>query len=50
MMAIATKCVSSSTVTYEFSDFAVQGPRTAQRVVQSFARDGHDPVTYQEVL
>ena len=40
------RSVSSSIVTDEFSEIPVEGPRKVQGVVQSFAREGHDSVTW----
>ena len=42
------RSASSFVVTDEFSEFPVERPRTVQWEVQSFAREGHDPVTWLE--
>ena len=42
------RSVSSSIVTDEFSDFPLEGPRKVQWVDHSFAREGHDLVTWLE--
>ena len=38
----------SSVVIVELSDFPVERPRAVQWVVESFPREGHDPVTWPE--